>query len=141
MSFDGPAESFISAWVNGRLGPNKTKEAALSRRVDGSVDTLYSYAVPIASILGGKYIVVSTREALSRTSVTTNKHLRWVESAVAGKGADPGRKLEWLPRLTPFAPEQIATLTEGKIPTNEYDWQMILVMFDARNEGQPGILK
>ncbi len=137
MPFDGPAESFIAAWVNGRLGPRKTKEAAVSRELDGVVDTLYSYAVPIASIYEGKYIVYSTREALERTSVTTNKHLRWVQSAIEGKGADPGRKLEWLRKLTPFEPAQVAEITNGRIPSTEEEWQLILVAFDARNEGSP----
>lgn len=131
----GPAGRFVQDWVFGRLGSRKTKEAALSRSLDGPVDTLYSYAVPIASIFSRKFIVVSTREALARTSVTTNRHLSWVTHAAQGKGGDATSPHAW--GGPPFPPPQFAFLTEGRIPTNAEEWASALVLFDNRNEGNP----
>lgn len=133
-SSSGPAGRFVMDWVWGRLGPKKTKEAALSRSLDGSVDTLYSYMVPIASMIARKYLVVSTREALSRTSVTTNRHLSWVTHAAQGVGFDPDQVLHWS-KEGAFPPGQFAFLTEGRIPVNVEEWQSALVAFDARNSG------
>jgi hypothetical protein len=126
-SFNGPAESFVVAWVNGRLG-RRTKEGSLSVREEGVVSTLYSYAVPIASIYDRQYVLISELGALERSSVTTSKHVRWVIQAIDHA---PG----YGPELFPH--EQRATITKGRIPSSEYDWQPILVAFDARSEGRP----
>jgi hypothetical protein len=58
--------------------------------------------------------------------MTTNAHLRMVERVVGGHYG-----------LTPrgFAPEQTGTITQGRIPINQYAWAPILVAFDQRNEG------
>lgn len=166
-SANGPAGRFVQAWVEGKLGPWKTKEAALSRaRPYSTVDVLYSYAVPIASIydpvswvkevvagriddleasaivrgdfgpevsvlydqcLSGqplpdvRRIVVSTRGALSRTSVTTNRHLSWVERAAKQV----------------FPAGRFAYLTEGQVPITPVEWQEALEAFSARAAGQP----
>lgn len=116
---------FIQMWAEGTLG-RKTKEASVSVRTNGPVVTLYSYAVPIASIFDRSYVIVSGQRALERTSLTTNAHLRVVENVI---------------RESPFLKEQSATLTEGRIPEDAHDWEGILVSFDARNEGRPGRLR
>ncbi len=139
MSFNGPAEHFIVDWVNGRLGRN-TKEAALSVQVDPTdprVSTLFSYAVPIASIFDRKFLIISDKSALERSSVTTRKHLRWVEAAALSSedGSNPYFGVERFPH------EQRAYLTRGRIPTTVEEWHPMLVAFDARNEGSPGPLR
>ena len=119
MSLDGTFTDFIRRWVAGSLG-RKTKEASMSVSQDGPVSTIWSYAVPIASIYNGRYALVSDREALSRTSLTTNKHLRRVELEVGSRLPD----------------ENIGHVSEGQMPTNEMEWQHFLVGFDARGAGR-----
>ena len=122
----GSIDRFITRWVDGTLG-RKEKEGPLSVRVDGPVSALYSYAVPIASILGRQYIVVSTSDALARTSPTTNAHLRVVAWAIQDSQT--------------FPVGQQAIQTAGRVPLNEHEWESALVAFDARNEGRPTYLR
>jgi len=119
MSLDGTYRDFISHWATGTLG-RRTKEATVSVSTDGPVSTLWSYAVPIASIYDGRYAVVSAKNALERSSVTTSKHVNTANFA-----------------LTHWPREAKAMITDGRVPTNEYEWQRWLVDFDARAEGRP----
>jgi len=121
----GSVDRFISRWAEGTLG-RKTKEGALSVEEHGVVSSLWSYAVPIASIYDRKYLVVSESRALVRTSMTTNAHLRMVERVVGGHYGQA-------PRF--FSSEQTGTITQGRIPIDQYDWVPILVAFDERNSG------
>lgn len=148
MSFDGPAQDFVDRWAQGVLR-SKLKEGSLSRRVEegplgpgGSplawIDTLYSYAVPIASAYwlngmeavraglgsgGRKYLVISNRDALERTSVTTNKHLRWVEHAARF-----------------FAFENTAHIDIGRIPTTADQWTEFIAAFEGRAQAPEGLV-
>ena len=119
MSLDGTYRDFIMHWATGTLG-RKTKEASLSVSADGGASTLWSYAVPIASIYNGRYALISRREALRRTSLTTNKHLNRVELEVGSR----------------FPVEAIGHVTEGEVPVNDYRWEKFLVDFDSRAEGR-----
>ena len=130
-SSSGPAAQFVKAWVAGELGPRKSKEASLSRDLNGRVDTLYSYAEPLASIYDRQYIVIATRDTLSRTSVTTNRHLQWVTYAVQTWDGD-----KWNVGSVLFPAGRVAFMLEGRVPVTEEQWISALVEFEAREDGR-----
>lgn len=124
MSFedlDGSRGDLIQAWAENRLPPRKRRDGSISVEKERDCSTIYSYAVPIASIWlqseAPQYAVVGTRDSLSRTSMTTNKHLREVESALR-KSSEP----VW---------HQVRII-QGMVPSGGHaEWALFLKFFDV----------
>jgi hypothetical protein len=114
LSFDGRIDDFVDAWGRGELPPRKRQEGPV-RIVEASDHSrvLYSYAVPIAAIYGSEMAVVSDSRALSRTSMTTNRHLRMAESALRDSA---------LPRVE---------ILEGRVPETEGEWEPFAHFFNV----------
>lgn len=105
-SFDGSRGDLIDAWASNTLPPRKRRDGSISIEKEREFSTIYSYAVPIASIWlqseAPRYAVVGTSDSLSRTSVTTNKHLGEVGRALRRSSQPVWHSVRIIQGMVPF---------------------------------------
>jgi hypothetical protein len=107
--FDGSRGELIDAWASNTLPPRKRRDGSISVEKEREFSTI-SYAVPIASLWlqseAPQYAVVGTSDSLSRTSVTTNKHLGEVSRALRRSSQPVWHTVRIIHGMVPFTVEQ-----------------------------------